>query len=105
DRVTKSALVAQIFALLNNSRNIILFLAKISPSAFNLIESVRICFACVYQLFQIKISAYFQQLTISARYFCNMLHFSLLDLPFSSQHSPSTPFLQEISATCCTFLF
>ncbi|WP_417133310.1 hypothetical protein, partial [Phascolarctobacterium succinatutens] len=83
--VTKSALLAQIFALLNNSRNIMLFLANISPSAFNLIESVRICFACVYQLFQIKISAYFQQLTISARDFCNMLHFSLLNSPRSAK--------------------
>lgn len=36
---------------------------------------------------------------------CNILNKSLLSSPFSSQYSPSTPFLQEISATCCTFLF
>ena len=36
---------------------------------------------------------------------CNILNKSLLSSPFSSQYSPSTPFLQEIFATCCTFLF
>ena len=81
--------------MLNNSRNIILFLAKISPSAFNLIEPVRICFACIYQLFQIKISAYFQQLTISARYFCNMLHFSLLACLFLPNIHPQRHFCKR----------
>lgn len=33
--------------------------------------------------------------TVSARDFCNMLHFSLLNLPFSSQHSPSTQFCKR----------
>ena len=43
--------------------------------------------------------------TIPTRDFCNMLHFSLLNSPFFSLYSISMPFLKEIFATCCTFLF
>lgn len=59
-------------------------------------------------LFSSKLAFFFPIFTLNAiftRDFCNMLHFSLLDSPFSYQHSISPPFLQEIFATCCTFLF
>ena len=59
-------------------------------------------------LFSSKIAFFFLAFTlntVSARDFCNMLHFSLLNSPFSYQHSISALFLQEIFATCCTFLF
>lgn len=36
---------------------------------------------------------------------CNILNKSLLTSPFTAFHSPSAPFLQEIFATCCIFLF
>ena len=36
---------------------------------------------------------------------CNILNKSLLTSPFTAFHSPSTPFLQEIFATFCIFLF
>lgn len=55
-------------------------------------------------VFQIKISAYFQQLTISARDFCNMLHFSLLNLPFLPNIHLNAISARDF-ATCCTFLF
>ena len=58
-----------------------------------------------YFILKLSSTNYQPPMALFKKRLCNILNKFLLTSPFTAFHSPSTPFLQEIFATCCIFLF